>query len=214
VENNMKLILKMAALAAAALVMQGCAFTKATLDIHATPEAKVAGPLGDVKSIRFSAPALDDARLDKARIGWKKNGFGQNTADITTKQPVDQIVESAVSKALTDTNHNVGNDGGVEVVGTVDRFWFDLDVNFWTVKFIGDVQCTLDFVDTQTRRSLYKSKYSGSHSEEKAGGLEKTWTIVMNKSLDKLIESIVLDDELAAALNGRAAAQVSVASTE
>jgi uncharacterized lipoprotein YajG len=209
VENNMKLILKMAALAAAALVMQGCAFTKATLDIHATPEAKVAGPLGDVKSIRFSAPALDDARLDKARIGWKKNGFGQNTADITTKQPVDQIVESAVSKALTDTNHNVGNDGGVEVVGTVDRFWFDLDVNMWTVKFIGDVQCTVDFIDTATKQSIYKSKYSGNYADTKAGGLEKTWTEVMNKALDKLIESIVLDEELVAALNKRATPKVS-----
>ena len=90
-------------------------------------------------------------------------------------------------------------------MGTVDRFWFDVDVNFWTVKFIGDVQCTLDFVDARTQQSIYKSKYAGSYTEEKAGGLEKTWTVVMNRAIDKLIEDIVLDEALASALAGHAA---------
>ena len=65
-----------------------------------------------------------------------------------------------------------------------------------------------------TKQSIYKSKYSGNYSDTKAGGLEKTWTEVMNKALDKLIESIVLDEELAAALNARLTQQPSVASTE
>jgi hypothetical protein len=73
---------------------------------------------------------------------------------------------------------------------------------------------TLDFVDAQTRQSIYKSKYSGSHSEQKAGGLEATWTMVLNKSLDQLIASIVLDDEPTAALNARLAQQPSIAATE
>lgn len=195
-------------LAAAILVAQGCAFTKATLDVKPTA-AKVAGPLGDVTPIAFQKPQLADSRQDTVRIGWKKNGFGQNTADIVTKQPVDQIVEDAVAKALTDTKHSVGDTGAVQVVGTVDRFWFDLDVNMWTVKFIGDVQCTVDFIDPTTKQSIYKSKYSGNYSDTKAGGLEKTWTEVMNKALDKLIESIVLDEELVAALNKRATPKVS-----
>ena len=38
-------------LAAAIVVAQGCAFTKATLDVKPTA-AKVAGPLGDVPAIR------------------------------------------------------------------------------------------------------------------------------------------------------------------
>jgi uncharacterized lipoprotein YajG len=201
-------LLRFLILAAAVLVMQGCAFTKATLDVKPTA-AQVAGPLGDVQSIAFQKPQLLDSRLDKARIGWKKNGFGQNTADIVTKQPVEQIVESAVAKALTDTRHSVGDTGAVEVVGTIDRFWFDVDTNFWTVKFIGDVQCTVDFVDSQTKQSIYKSKYSGNYADEKAGGLEKTWTEVMSKALDKLIEAIVLDEELVAALNKRATPKVS-----
>jgi uncharacterized lipoprotein YajG len=201
-------LLRFLILATAILVAQGCAFTKATLDVKPTA-AKVAGPLGEVSPIAFQTPQLKDSRPDTVRIGWKKNGFGQNTADIVTKQPVEDIVESAVAKALTDTKHSVGDTGAVQVVGTVDRFWFDLDVNMWTVKFIGDVQFTVDFIDPATKQSIYKSKYSGNYSDTKAGGLEKTWTEVMNKALDKLIESIVLDEELVAALNKRATPKVS-----
>ena len=204
-------LLRFLVIAAAILVAQGCAFTKATLDVKPTA-AQVAGPLGEVPSIKFQQPQLQDSRPDQARIGWKKNGFGQNTADIVTKQPVEQIVETAVAKALTDTKHSVGDTGDIEIVGTIDRFWFDLDVNMWTVKFIGDVQCTVDFVDPKTKQSIYKSKYSGNYADTKAGGLEKTWTEVMSKALDKLIESIVLDEELVAALSKRLTPQVSQAS--
>jgi uncharacterized lipoprotein YajG len=189
---------------AAAALLQACAFSDSVLDVKANPDTKVAGPLGDVKSVSFTTPALDDARIDRARIGWKKNGYGQNTADITSTTPPDQIVENAVSKALTDTHHKVGSTGDIKVVGSVDRMWLEFDINFWTVKFIGDVQATLDFIDASTNQSIYKSKYSGSYNESKGGGLEKTWTEVMNKAMDKLIESIVLDEGLAAALKARA----------
>lgn len=188
------------------LLLAGCAFNDSTLDVRPSADVRVAGPLSEVKSLSISAPQLDDARLDRARIGFKKNGYGQNTADIMTLTPPDQIVEAAVAKAFTDTNHRVGGtDGDVQIVGSVDRMWFDVDVNFWTVKFMGDVQATLEFIDRTTSKSIYKSRYTGSYNEDKGGGLEKTWTLIMNKAVDKLVESIVLDDELAAALKARGA---------
>lgn len=191
---------KILALAAVLALLQGCAFTPAKLEVQATPETRVAGPLNDVQPIRFRATRLEDARQDRARIGWKKNGFGQNTADITTSQPVEQIVGSTIDKALVDSRHSVGDDGVIQIVGTVDRFWFDTDVNFWTVTFIGEVACTLDVIDPQTKQSIYTSRYAGSYSEDKAGGLEKTWSEVMGKALDELIEDIVLDEGLADAM--------------
>lgn len=196
---------KILALAAVLALLQGCAFTPAKLEVQATPETRVAGPLNDVQPIRFRATRLEDARQDRARIGWKKNGFGQNTADITTSQPVEQIVGSTIDKALVDSRHSVGDDGVIQIVGTVDRFWFDTDVNFWTVTFIGEVACTLDVIDPQTKQSIYASRYAGSYSEDKAGGLEKTWSDVMGKALDELIEDIVLDEGLADAMKAFAA---------
>lgn len=196
---------KFLALAAIVALLQGCAFTPAKLDVQVNPATRVAGPLSDVEPIKFSQTQLEDARQDQARIGWKKNGFGQNTADITTEKPVDQIIESTIDKAIADSRHSLGDDGTIQIAGTVDRFWFDTDMNFWTVTFIGEVACTLDFIDVRTKQSIYKSKYSGSYSVDKAGGLNKTWTEVMSKALDKLIEDVVLDEDLAEALKAHLA---------
>ena len=186
---------------AAILMIQACAFTDATLKVEHDDEVNITGPISEAGGIAFSAPQLEDARLDKARIGWKKNGFGMNTADITSEQTVDVIVENAIMDAIKDNGHSVAEDGQVRITGTVDRFWFETDVNFWSIEFIGDVQCTLDFIDSATSTSIYSSSYSGTYKEKTAAGYVKTWTEVMSKAIDKLIEDIVFDEDLTDALS-------------
>ncbi len=185
---------------AAVLLVQACAFTDATLKVEHDEEANIIGPLSDTKGISFSPPQLEDARLDKARIGWKKNGFGTNTADITSEEPVDVIVENAIIDAIKDNGHLIEDDGRVRISGTVDRFWFDTDMNFATIEFIGDIQSTLEFVDAKTNTTIYKSTYSGNFKEKTAAGYVKTWTEVMGKTLDNLIEDVVFDEDLSEAL--------------
>jgi uncharacterized lipoprotein YajG len=185
---------------AAILLVQACAFTDATLKVEHDEAANVIGPLSETKGISFSAPQLEDARLDKARIGWKKNGFGMNTADITSEEPVDVIVESAITDAIKDNGHLIEDDGRVRISGTVDRFWFDMDVNAWSIEFIGDIQSTLVFFDTMTNSTIYKSTYSGNYKEKTGAGYVKTWTEVMGKAIDNLIEDIVFDEDLSEAL--------------
>lgn len=177
-----------------------CAFTDAKLKVSHDPSGDIEGPISEAPKINFSAPKLEDARQDKIRIGWKKNGFGANTADITTEKPVEKIVEEALIDAVNDNGHNISDSPDVRVTGTVDRFWFDFDPNFWTVEFMGDVQCTLTFTDATTNDTIYESQYSGSYKKKTGGGLEKTWTEVMNGALKKLIEDIVFDEDLAEAL--------------
>ena len=182
------------------LVLQGCAFTDAQLDVTHSENADIIGPISEPDSLVFSQPEIADARPDQFRIGWKKNGFGQNTADITTQRPVEQIIETALVDAMNDNGHSVGVDGDLMITGTVDRFWFDTDINFWTVGFIGDIKCTLQFADAETSEVIYESSYQATYKEEKAGGLEKTWTEIMSKAIDALIEEIVYDEALAEAL--------------
>lgn len=184
----------------ATLLLQACAFTDATLKVEHDPAVNITGPISESGSIAFSAPQLEDARLDKARIGWKKNGYGMNTADITSEQDVDVIVENAIIDAIKDNGHSVVDDGQVRITGTVDRFWFDTDINFWSIEFIGDVQCNLDFIDTKTNTSIYSASYSGTYKEKTAAGYVQTWTEVMAKAIDKLIEDIVFDEDLKEAL--------------
>jgi len=184
------------------LLLQACALTDAALKVEHDTAVNITGPISEATSIAFSAPQLEDARLDKARIGFKKNGYGMNMADITSEQPVDVIVENAIIDAIKDNGHTVVDDGQVRITGSVDRFWFETDMNFWSVEFIGDVQCTLDFVDSKTDTSIYRSSYSGTYKEKTGGGYVKTWTEVMGKAIDKLIEDIVFDEDLKDALAG------------
>lgn len=183
-----------------ALLVQACAFTDAALDVNHNSDANFRGPLSEVEATSFTRPALEDQRDDKVRIGWKKNGYGANTADITTTKPVEDILSEAIISGLKQNGHEADVNGRVQVTGTVDRFWFDTDTNFWTVEFIGDIQCTLVFIDATTGEAFYQSSYSGTYSEKRGGGLTATWTEIMNKSVNKVVEDVVFDQDLVDAL--------------
>ena len=174
-------------LIAVMLLTQACAFTDATLQVEHDDEADITGPISEAGSIVFSVPQLEDARLDKARIGWKKNGFGANTADITTEQPVDVIVENAILDAIKDNGHTVAENNQVRITGTVDRFWFDTDVNFWSIEFIGEIQCTLELFYSETNAPIYSEIYSGTYKEKTAADSGKTWSEVMGQSRDIIL---------------------------
>jgi hypothetical protein len=183
------------------VMVQACAFTDAKLDIAHNEDAEFSGPIQDVGPLIFSLPKLNDKRLDQARIGWKKNGYGQNTAEITSLLPVENIVESGISAGLKQNGHSVLNNGKVKISGDVTQFWFDYDVNFWTIEFIGDIKASLTFTNNTNGEIIYEGDYSGSYSEKKAGGLEATWTEILNKTVDKLVEDIMFDEDLSEALD-------------
>jgi len=189
----------------AAAVIQGCAFTPAELQVAHNEDANIVGPISEVKPMIFAAPVIEDNRTDKERIGWKKNGYGQHTADITTTTPVNGIVSAAISDALQDNGHALEDNGKYIITGTVDTFWFESDVNFWTVDFSGDLQCTFTVTDSATNEVIYTSPYSGTFKKSVGGGLEKTWTEVMNQAVDNLVEDFVFDEELAEALEAHSA---------
>jgi len=187
-------------LLSAVLIFQGCAFKDATLKVHHSANAKFNGPIGQAGPIMFSKAKLIDNREDKVRIGWKKNGYGSNTADITTEQPVETIVTNAISSGLLSNGHKIVESGLVRIEGSVNRFWFETDINFWSVEFTGDVQCNLKFINTKTDQVFYESEYSGTYSLKKGGGATKTWQKVMSQAVDNLIEDITFDEDLAEAL--------------
>ncbi len=88
-------------------LLQGCAFTDAHLDIAARPDANLKGPLLHVAPTSFDLQPLTDARSDTHRIGWKKNGYGSNTANILSNRPVTEVVVEAVSAGLRQNGHMV-----------------------------------------------------------------------------------------------------------
>lgn len=182
------------------VLLQACAFSDAKLQVHHNDSADLRGPLSEVSNLSIAPPVLTDKRSDQARIGWKKNGFGQNTADITTEAPVGTIVKDAIEAGFSRNGHSILDNGRVEIRGTIDSFWFEISTQFMAAEFIGAVSCSLTFYDKQSGEAFYSSSYSGSHAKKAGGGMKKSWEAVMSRSVDKLIEDLVFDEDLVEAL--------------
>lgn len=183
------------------VLVQGCAFTTARLNIAVRPDANFKGPLSQVAPMKFDIKALEDARSDKARIGWKRNGYGQNTAAILSTRPVTELVAEGIRAGLQQNGQTIGIPSDINISGSVTRFWFEVKPNFWTIEFTGNVECDLEFVSNRTNSVIYKSRYSGTYTKKTGGGLEATWTEVMDASIEKLVEDIAFDANLIEALN-------------
>lgn len=179
-------------------IVQGCAFSKATLDVGLTEEASLRGPLSSIDPVSVQIGEVEDARIDKERIGWKKNGYGANTADIVSAQPVEEVIRQALSEALVANGHELGGDG-LRIESTLKNFWFETDINFWTVELIGNMEVIFALFTGQGAQ-LYSNTYSGSYSEKRGAAGEKTWAMVMSKSLEALLEDFAFDEDLVEAI--------------
>jgi hypothetical protein len=183
------------------ILIQGCVFTTARLNVAVRPNTDFKGPISQVAPTKFDVQALADERSDKARIGWKKNGYGANTADILSARPVTDLVAEAIRTGLQQNGHSISLPADIAISGSVTRFWFEVKPNFFTIEFTGNIECDLQFVKAGTTHEVYKSRYSGTYTRKTGGGLEATWTEVMDASLEKLVEDIVFDANLIEALN-------------
>jgi uncharacterized lipoprotein YajG len=186
------------------LLTTGCALTTAHLDVHLADQETRRGPLSSAPPLQFQLPEFTDSRRDPERIGYKKNQYGMNMADILTKRPVPEIVREAVQLTLQKNGHSLEPSAPVRVDGDVQQFWFEWQQNFWTIEFMGTAECKLKLIDAASGSVVYEASYSGHYNEKTAaGGLDGTWERVMNQALARLVESIAMDDALTQALSAR-----------
>ncbi|HEY5642751.1 MAG TPA: hypothetical protein VIS31_07730 [Woeseiaceae bacterium] len=192
-----------------AALLGGCALTDATLEVSHDPESVQTGPLAEAVSVTFVPGALEDARQDQQRIGYKKSGTGVNTANLTTDKPVTDIVMDAIVHAIEANGHTVG-DSGVGVSGEVSLFWVDLEQSLWraevignSVEVVGSVEATLRFTDTASGDLLYERGYKGSYSDKVQIVTNGTYDAAISGAIGNLIDEIVFDEDLAEVLRAR-----------
>jgi uncharacterized lipoprotein YajG len=180
-----------------ALAFSGCAFTPANLNVNYDSAAARVGPLSTVKSMTLDIQEFGDKRPDKYRIGYKRNGYGMQTADITTVKPVSQVVKEALVAEFSKNGHLIGPaDSQLIISGDITSFWFDYQIGFWTIQFMGTVGIDLKVTDKATGDVLYSRSYQGHYNEESLGGLEGTWQRVMNTALEQMVRDVSTDSKL------------------
>jgi hypothetical protein len=119
------------------------------------------------------------------------------TADILTQKPVPEIVRDAISAELSKNGHFTNSKAPeLTLAGQVTTFWFDIQINFWSVEFMGTVAADLNVSDAQTGASLLTRTYQGHFNEKSLGGLDATWERVMNTALANMIEEMSTDTKL------------------
>jgi Uncharacterized lipoprotein len=142
-----------------------------------------------------------DVRPERDKIGYKRNGYGMKTADIVTQKPVPEIVREAVTAEFSKNGHaTAAKTPELVLAGEVNTFWFDTQINFWSVEFMGTVSVDLNLTDGQTGASVLARKYQGHFNEKSLGGLNATWERVMNAALALMIEEMSTDMKLLEAL--------------
>ena len=175
----------------------GCAFTQATLNVGYTEAMASRGPLSSIAPRRIDVGGFADKRPETNKIGYKRNGFGQKTADIVTSKPVPDIVKEALTAELKKNGHDVTTtERDLVLSGDITTFWFELQVNFATVEFFGTSAITLNVVDGRTGTTLLTRNYQGHYTEKSMGGLDATWERVMNEALQRMVREVSTDLQL------------------
>jgi hypothetical protein len=151
-------------------LLPGCTLTKAHLDVHLADQEARRGPLSSLSPVQLQLTGFTDSRRDPERIGYKKNAYGMNMADILTKRPVPEIVREAVQLTLEKNGHSKGETAPVRLDGDVQQFWFGTQVNFFTIEFMGTAECKLTLTDTATGSLVYEGGYTGHYNEKTAVG--------------------------------------------
>ncbi len=191
---------KLLVIAGAGLLLQGCALTDAELDVGPEMEAIDQGPLSEPESRVFMVNAFEDAREDTERVGYKKNGFGQDMGDIDTDEPVTIIIADAIKNAAIANGHTEG-EGGLAIDGIVNRFWIETDINFTNIEIACNIEADVSFTDTTTDTLIYTATYVGSYSDKKQMATEGNYAEIIDGALQALLDEIVYDEELAEALD-------------
>lgn len=175
----------------------GCALTQANLNVVYDKAKSSKGPLSDIPPRQLRIGQFNDVRPERGKIGYKRNGYGMKTADIVTQKPVPEIIRDALIVEFSKNGHVAGDkDSEFVLAGEVTTFWFDSQINFWSVEFMGTVAVDLNVTDGQTGASLLVGKYQGHFNEKSLGGLDSTWERVMNTALALMIEEMSTDMRL------------------
>jgi uncharacterized lipoprotein YajG len=198
--------------AATAIALSACAYGDATLKLAYDADSAKSGVLSEAASATVNVKDVDDARVEKNAIGYKRNGFGAKTADILSERPAPELVKETLVATLEKNGHKVDDAENRFAIKTkLNNFWFDYKTGLVSVEFYGSIQAEISVIDQQSGETVYTELFDGYHSEKTGGGLAKTWTRIMNAALADLVNKVNLSPGFKDALAAVAAAQAAPA---
>jgi uncharacterized lipoprotein YajG len=178
------------------LLTQGCVTTPRGIDTAIDAERSFVGPLSNAEPQQFELGTFR-TRSSRIIVGYIKDGYGSERAEVYLTEPSDIVVQEALSRALTDNGHSVGP-SGVRIDGTVNEFWVDRDRGWAEVRFSCVISVSLTFVDQATGDVVYEREYVAGYLRRPRNAEANRYDDAVNGALDALVEEIAYDEGLVA----------------
>lgn len=138
---------------AASVTLTGCAFTSEKIDIHYVQQqgvAQIPGADGSVVSVEVT-----DSRVDKTRVSSKKNGYGMETAPITSNEEVTTTVARALEQEIRARGFRAGSGAGnLKLNAEINRFYNDHKIGFFSGDAVADLSLSVR-LSTASDKLLY-----------------------------------------------------------
>lgn len=185
--------------ALASLCFGGCALTTAKVDIQYVPQTGVA-VIADSKAVVVNV-LVDDNRLEKTKVGSKKNGYGMEMARIVPVEDVNVTFKKAIEYELKSRGFSLGQDDAlVTIDADLTKYYNDFKMGF----FAGDAVAELNMGVTIKNKKgdlVYSRQFvaQGTESNIQIAGGENA-RLALEKALSEGMKKLFADQTFIATL--------------
>lgn len=193
------------------VILSGCAYTTAHVDLSYLPEADKKSPLGMIKPMTFALQVEDQRPVGKRdRVGDRRGGFGQVAASVKSDKEVTMVLHDALKNELENNDHRVVDSEEVpcDVIIHIDlyKYWTDTRIHFWDIELIATVNADITLRNPRDNSDLLSRSIYSTFRESRAIVTEKDYESVLNGALAEFIGDFSRDPRILKALRLREAA--------
>ena len=181
-----------------ASLLQGCV-TPIEIDAAHDTEKRCVGSVSTVESQNFLLGTIKNNKLSRIVVGQKGADEDINQVPVYLSEPSTNAVLAAVRRSLEDNGHTIGA-SRIRVDGELEEFWVSKDTGWLEVRYICLIDVRLNFVDTESGKDLYSNRYVASYLRSPKNKQDSPYADAVNGALDALVDEVVFDTELVAAL--------------
>ncbi len=186
------------------VILSGCAYTTAHVDLSYLPEADKKSPLGMIKPMTFALQVEDQRPVGKRdRVGDKRGGFGQVAASVKSDKEVTMVLHDALKNELENNGHRVVDTkeapSDVIIHLGLKKYWSDARVG-WDIEMIGRIYADITIRNPRNDSVLFSKPIYSAFRESRQLGTGKAYESVLNGALAEFIRSFSRDPSILKAL--------------
>ncbi|WP_024694354.1 YajG family lipoprotein [Pseudomonas syringae] len=191
---------------AAVSSLTGCAFTSEKIDIHYVQQQGVTAE--PYASNTLVSVTVKDSRVDKSKVSSKKNGYGMETAPITSNEEVSVTFSRAIEQEIRARGFRAGSgDGDIRLNAEINRFYNDHKIGFFSGDAVADLSLSVRVSDAADKLLYSRTIMSQGKEENTQLATGNNAGIALDRALAAGMRDLFNDASFIAALKRGAPTQ-------